>query len=641
MKKFIKCFLFYFSSLFFLECVFKITCFGVLFDTGLVYMSLFTILYAIFMSTVTLFIPRKISFSVTLLIYIFTAVLFIAEFVFMYIYNMAFSMYSLSMADQAFDFVDIIFRILKEQWLVVILFLLPTILFVVLHKSVIDHIGVKEIWKPSISFAILYFLVLFSLGFDREGVYSVKNLYHNTHAPTVMINKLGLATVFRLDLSRFLFGFEPSIVIEDVKEEETSEEEKIVYNKLDLNFDFETDDENIKSLNSYFKSQNPTNQNDYTGIFKGKNLIYILGESFSTMAVDEELTPTLYKLVNDGLYFENYYAPMFMSTTGGEFQFSTGLIPNQQSLKEWRKGKVTFPYAIGNVFNDLDYTVKAYHNWKHTYYQRNKTMSTLGYNSFKACGNGLENKMNCNIWPTSDIDMMKATVDEFINEENFAVHYITLSGHAEYNFFGNNMAMKNKKLVKDLEYSDAIKAYMATQIELDRALEYLIKRLEGKGILDNTVIVLSGDHYPYTLTVEEINEKSSYERDETFGVSHTSLAIYNTGLEKKTIEKLSCSIDLLPTLLNMFGKEYDSRLLLGNDIMSENESLVVFSDNSWMSEKGRYDAKLGKFIPNDGVKVEEDYITRINLEVQNRVNVSTKIVSSNYYMKFFEQQLQE
>lgn len=640
MKKFIKCFLFNFLSLFFLECVFKVSCFGVFFDTGLVFMSLFTILYAVFVSTITLFVPRKLSFPITLSIYILTAVLFIAEFVFMYIYNMAFSMYSLAMADQAFDFVDIIFRILKEQWFVTILFLLPTILYVVLRKRVMDHIEVKEIWKPSISFAILYFLVLFCLGLDREGVYSAKNLYHNTHVPTVMINKLGLATEFRLDLSRFLFGFESSIVIEDVKEEDASEEE-IVYNRLDLNFDFETDDENIKSINSYFKSQNPTNQNEYTGIFKGKNLIYILGESFSTMAVDAELTPTLYKLVNDGLYFENYYAPMFMSTTGGEFQFSTGLIPNQQSLKEWRNGKVAFPYAVGNVFSDLDYTVKAFHNWKHTYYQRNKTMSTLGYNSFKACGNGLEKEMNCNIWPTSDVAMMEATVDEFINEENFAVHYITLSGHAEYNFFGNNMAMKNKKLVKDLEYSDAIKAYMATQIELDRALEYLIKRLEEKGILDDTVIVLSGDHYPYTLTVEQINEKSAYERDETFGVSHSSLAIYNTGLEKKTIEKLSCSIDLLPTILNMFGIEYDSRLLLGNDIMSDNKSLVVFSDNSWMSEKGRYDAKLSKFIPNDGIKVEEDYITRMNLEVQNRVNVSTKIVSTNYYKKFFEQQLQE
>ena len=246
--------------------------------------------------------------------------------------------------------------------------------------------------------------------------------------------------------------------------------------------------------------------------------------------------------------------------------------------------------------------------------------------------------MNCNIWPPSDIEMIDSTINDYINEDHFAVYYVTVSGHAEYNFMGNNIAAKNKSLVKDLEYSDAVKAYLATQIELDRALEKLLQHLREKGKLDDTVIVLSGDHYPYTLSVDQMNERSNYDKDIVFEVNKSNLILYNSATPRKTINKLACSVDVLPTILNMFNVKYDSRLLIGTDIMSEHDSLVIFNDFSWISEKGRYSTRTGKFIPNEETEVEEDYVSKINREVKNRINVSDNIVLNNYYEKILKEE---
>ena len=631
MKNFLKCFAFYFVLIFLLEYVYKVAVFNIWFDSGLIYTALFTTLYALFFTILTIFLPKKASFPVTLTLFVLMTFIFIAEAMFTHIYDATFSIYSLNMASQAFDFRRILYEALLDKWFMILCFLTPLILFIIFHKKVFYHVQFKNVFKYGALYIAVYIIVMILIRFNKANSYSAYNLYHKVHAPTITVTKLGLLTEFKLDISRYVFGFSPKIEVEDVPIDEIEQEKIVEYNKLDLNFD-DLESE-FDSLSAYFKNKKATNKNEYTGIFEGKNIIYILAEGFNSIAVNEEVTQTLYKLVNSSFVFENYYSPMFMSTTGGEFQFSTSLIPTQQSLNAWKEGNTEFSYAIGNAFGNLGYETMAFHNWTYTYYKRNITMSTLGFDSYTACGNGLEKVMNCKIWPPSDVEMMNATIDKFINQDKFAVHYITVSGHTEYNFYGNNMALKNKSLVDNLTYSTAAKAYLATQIELDKALEILLNRLETAGKLEDTVIVLSGDHYPYTLSLDTINELSTYTRDETFEVNRSNLVIYNSSVETTVIDKLATSVDVLPTILNMFGMEYDSRLLIGSDIMSEHDSLVIFTDYSWITEKGRYNAKTNTFTPNEGENVTDDYVSSINKEVQNRVNVSTQIVETNYYAK--------
>ena len=202
---------------------------------------------------------------------------------------------------------------------------------------------------------------------------------------------------------------------------------------------------------------------------------------------------------------------------------------------------------------------------------------------------------------------------------------MTVSGHLNYTFKDNSMSYKNKDLVSNLPYSEHVKAYLAANIELDRALNALITELENKGKLDDTVIVLSPDHYPYGLTKSELNEISEKDRNDKFENFHTSLIIYNSGMsENVTVDKYVSSIDLLPTIYNLFGIEYDSRLLIGNDALSDNEGLVILSDRSWINENASYNSMTETYTKFKDV--DEEYLNKINEEVYKRFTVSSMLL---------------
>lgn len=231
--------------------------------------------------------------------------------------------------------------------------------------------------------------------------------------------------------------------------------------------------------------------------------------------------------------------------------------------------------------------------------------------------------------------MIEATYSSYINSDPFLTYYVTVSGHLNYTKTGNMIAYKNWSYVKNLNYSDAIKAYMACHIELDKALSRLIKALEDAGKLKDTVIAISSDHYPYGLTLDEINEKSTYVRDDAFEKHRNSFIVWNSEMEPITIDKIGSSLDILPTLLNLFGIEYDSRLLMGIDLLSDTDPLVIYSNRSFITDKGRYNSITGKFESNDGKTVSKEYINQINQMIYDKFYLSRKILETDYYRKVF------
>ena len=632
MKKFLKCYFFYYVLFLYLEIAFKIIVFKNINLNDAISTSIFTLLYSFIMCGMTVFFDKKKSFIINLILMIIISLIFIAEAIFAIMFNQIFSLYSIHLAEGAFGFTSIIIELLLNNIIVFIVMFIPLILYIIFFKKIWTRVRFKDMHIYILSLVLIYCITLLPLNNNSNETYSLYNLYNNIHAPTLTVKKMGLATGFRLDLKRFVFGFDAKILtnnnISNIKRDKNKK-----YNEIYKKFDIK-DTKQEEEISKYLNSKVPTNKNEYTGIFKDKNLIYILAEGFNSIAVDKELTPTLYKMVNSSFVFENYYSPLFMSTTGGEFQYSLSLIPTQESLDIWKNGGLYFPYTVATKFKENNYDVAAYHNWKYTFYKRDITMKELGFDKFIGCQNGLEKGVNCDVWPPSDIEMIDTTINDYINKDKFAIYYITVSGHAEYNFDGNMMAIKNKALVDNLKYSEGAKAYLASQIELDRAIEKLVKYLDKKKVLDDTVIVLSGDHYPYALDLDVVNELSSYKRDELFEVNNSNLIIYNNKIKKTKVDKLSSSVDVLPTIYNMFGIKYDSRLLMGNDIFSDHDSLVIFSDNSWITEKGRFNATNNIFYPKNKKEVLPDnYVESINAEVQNRVNVSTNILKTNYYSK--------
>ena len=305
---------------------------------------------------------------------------------------------------------------------------------------------------------------------------------------------------------------------------------------------------------------------------------------------------------------------------------TTGLIPKSGVWSMYQSGDNAMPFAMGNQLGRLGYATFAYHNHTYDYYRRDVSHPNLGYD-YKGLGNGLDVTPT---WPESDVEMIELTMPEVLEQEPFHAYYMTVSGHLQYNFGGNAMAAKNRELVEDLPYSEAGRAYMATQIELDRALELLLEELEEAGVADRTLIVLSSDHYPYGLTREQIEELEGHEVDDV-ELYRNSLVMYAEGMEPETVDEPVASMDIIPTLSNLLGLEFDSRLLMGRDVFSDAEPLVIFSDRSFLTDKGRYDAVAQEFTPAEGVEVPEGYRQAISDEIDRRFYYSAMILDRDYY----------
>lgn len=398
-----------------------------------------------------------------------------------------------------------------------------------------------------------------------------------------------------------------------------------------------------KWLAEYITTMQPTKTNAYTGMFEGYNLIYLTAEGFSTYAIHPELTPTLYKLVNSGFVFNNYYVPLWQtSTSDGEYVNCTGLIPDGQFSMR-KSGSNDMAFSLPRFFEKEGVTSLAYHNNTMSYYDRHITHPNLGY-IFKASklgecseaeyGQYIFPMENPGRWPASDYEMMVGTIPEYIGMDRFHVYYMTVSGHMYYSFSGNSMSSRNKDAVKHLDMSENARAYYACHIELDKALQYLIEQLEAAGKLENTVICLSADHYPYGMTEEEYEELAGKDLSNDMDKFRNSLILWNVGIEEPiVVEKACCSIDILPTLLNLFGFEFDSRMYAGRDIFSEEEGVVIFNDRSFVTDTMYYDkkAKTTTWKRELTPEQQEAYMEYMKEEVKRRYSFSAYILQENYY----------
>ena len=499
-----------------------------------------------------------------------------------------------------------------------------------------------------------------------------KNYYTYDFSVNTSVPHFGLLTTLRLELGYAITGipetpldillpYDPLPTATPASSPEPGASQAPTGDNV-LDIDFEalaagTDDETLKAMHQFFGAKSPTNKNEYTGYFQGKNLILITAEAFSPYVIDQELTPTLYKLSHEGFVFENYYQPDWtQSTTGGEFAVMTGLIPTWIGGSELSfrvSAKDAMPIALGWQFQKLGYDTLAYHNNTYTYYGRDETHPNLGY-EYHGIGNGLELKSN--LWPCSDLEMMESTVDGYIqdyvkNGTPFHTYYMTVSGHCNYTWSGNAMSRKNQEVIQ-AKYPDAseqVQAYLACNMELEYAMEYLVKELEEAGIADDTVIALTADHYPYALTeggtdyYKELSGVDDTERD-TSRYRNTFI-LWSGCMEEPVVVDTPCSaIDIVPTLSNLFGLEYDSRLYSGRDIFatnyqanqySSNMPLVVFANkgygSSWITAAGTYEASTGTFTPREGVTVDENYVSRVKSLVGAKYTYAKLVIERNYY----------
>ena len=599
---------------------------------------LFSIPIAMVFTIISNIFKPQINKILTYVVTVLIVIIFGAQIVYYSMYEAIISFFSIMHGGQVTEFMDVIFDMILRNWYGIVLFIVPLIVLIILDiKNIIcfEKCEGKNILKKICIAAVVQLIAVLCVNFiNTKSIYSNKNLYYNIHVPKITANRMGLLTTMRLDLQRFMFRFEENMQIATSANLEN--ESKIQYNITNIDFNKLSENESndtIKQMHLYFADSEASQKNEYTGMFERKNLIVLVAESFSQLAIREDLTPNLYKLYNQGFQFDNFYTPVFpVSTADGEYITDTSLIPKEGVWSFLKISGNYMPYSYANIFEKLGYSSNAYHNHTATYYERDKYIETMGYNSYLAVGTGLEDRMNTKRWPNSDYEMINVTTDDYMNNENFLAYYMTVSGHLNYTKSGNAMVDRNWDLVKDLPYSDKAKSYLAANIELDKAVGELLSKLEAAGKLEDTVVVISGDHYPYGLTLDEINELSIYERDDTFEKYHMPLLIWSGSMKSPVkVEKVGSSLDVLPTVLNLFGVEYDSRLLAGRDILSNTSPLVIFSDRSFITDKGRYNAVTGEFTLNEGATVEKGYIDKMNSIIYKKYQISRQILENNYY----------
>ncbi len=390
---------------------------------------------------------------------------------------------------------------------------------------------------------------------------------------------------------------------EPVAEEDPVDRSPNIFEEIDFEYLASVSpSDGIKKLCEYFGSQTGTNRNEYTGLLEGYNLICICAESFCTAAISEQATPTLYRMSNEGIVLTNFYNSFKNTTTNGEFAFMTGLWPDVsrkadkgvttgsfgQSAKNW------MPYGLGNVFDELGVKSFMFHNYLGSYYGRSTTHKNLGYVCKFMGAMKFTNK-----WPSSDLEMMKQSVDDFINEDRFNVYYMTFSGHGPYNRDKNAISKANYSKVPSSingnKLTTLARCYIANNYELEKAMTYLMDRLEQAGKLDNTLIVLVGDHYPYYLT--DAAAKSIFGKlpESTFEKYRSTCIMWCGGLEEPIIcDTPCCNVDILPTVLNLLGIDYDSRLISGTDIFSDSLHVAMLYNKNFITDTVKYNASSGK-----------------------------------------------
>ena len=657
-------------SLIWLECILKWWTLGTPFGHSFLFTTLFSAALGLLLSALSTIGGRKINRIVSGILLGLVTLWFMANAVYHTIFKTFAAPDMLSMAGEAVAsyWRETLVGIANTAPALIALFL-PMLVWLIVLLSPAGRREAAADDRDSFRLPLLALLLalavqgcaVLGVSLSGGGVMSPAAVYRSEVVYDLSVSHFGLLTTLRLDLQQRIFGLpaqeeepapeEPDTVLPDApdvpdavppseqppaqEEDEEISTAPVVYGDNVLAIDFDAlaeraDSKTIKAIDQWVASRTPTEQNEYTGMFKGKNLIFITAEAFWKYAVDEELTPTLYKLANEGFVFENFYNPLWWhSTIDGEYCHCTGMIPSNKVFAFRTSGENSMPFCMGNMLRTQGYTTRAYHNNTYDYYDRDLSHPNMGYDYY-GVGNGLE---VANTWPQSDLEMMEKTIPQALAEGTpFHNYYMTVSGHMNYSFIGNMMSYRHRDEVAHLDMSEEARAYLACNMEFDRAMEYVLEQLEAAGQLENTVICISGDHYPYGMDPATWDELSGTEMDTDFEIFRSTLILWSGDMEQPIrIEKPCCSMDVLPTLLNLFGLEYDSRLLAGQDILSDAPGLVVLSNRSFITDYGRYNAKTDKFTPNEGITVSDGYAASTYQKVSDLFKHSGNILLNDYY----------
>lgn len=554
-----------------------------------------------------------------------------------YSFRLFFSMVS-RVNDYASDFTK---YIKLENCIVFIPFIIFLVFSIKLSKNHTEKLNWKKLIFPTVLVFVVHFVGILSLNwFNQETLpIKVRELYDNPYIADLSLNQLGLSRFIIRDTRNLLLGTKESEEIIEIIPEEVvviSEPsyERVIDDQAWIDKMNNESNETIKIIDEYLMNRPITPRNEYTGLFKNKNLVYIMVEAFDFMAIDELLTPTLYKMSQDGFYFDHFFSPQYSCATGeSEFIGLTSLIPRTGICSPNTYTNNTYKTSIFNLFNEEGYFSSSYHNYSDKFYQRTELHVNLGSTKFYN-NDDLEIK-TLKGWP-SDVNLMEEAFKVYGNQEKFFSYIITSSTHFPYDIdstLGNRYIEQISAIYPDLPMN--VMRYKSKAMELDKSIETLMNLLDAQGILDDTVIILYGDHFPLKTEKQVfLDYGDPYKnRSQGFNMNILPMIIYNTEVKGSQISKVSSTFDLVPTIANLFDLDYDPRFYFGVDIFDTTQERVVpYASLSWNNELGAYSVASAKFFPFDeNNTLTQEEITRISKIIKQNSDISYRLLKNDYF----------
>ena len=411
--------------------------------------------------------------------------------------------------------------------------------------------------------------------------------------------------------------------------------------------------------------------NQYTDLFKDKNVLFIHMESIQNFLIDlkindKEVTPFLNKITKEGIYFNKFYPQISVGTSSDtEFTLQTGLMPSSSGTVFVNYYDRKY-YSMVDYFNKLGYYTFSTHANDADYWNRKTMYKTIGYNDFFAKESYIipedEDSEELVGLGLSDKEFFKQFIPKLedikSNKSKYFGTVITLSNHSpfsdidSYGEFDTTMnysyvTAKGNKVSGKAPYLEetTIGNYLKSSHYADSALKELFEALEKNNLLDNTIIVLYGDHearipksdfellYNYDPIENRLIDKENeeYVSMDNYAydlLKNTPLIIWSKDTEySQVISKTMGMYDVLPTISNMFG--FKEKYSLGHDIFNDGEGIVVFPNGNVLTDSIYYSNLNEEYISLNNEPISEDYINNIKEYANNILEVSNGIITHN------------
>lgn len=567
--------------------------------------NIFTLLWISLILCICLFSKKKIGKIIYILFFILSLALYLVNNIY---YSMTGVFFDFSMVLLASEGSEYLLDTIKNCDLSVYLFLIPIFITFVLAIKVYpkeEHKSYKGIIVTIFIFILLHSVTPVFLGKANEELTwstwrNPRNIYNSFNDNNKAIKVSGL---YEYTVRNFYITF--------LKSDEGA-------NQKDLDF-----------LKEEYSKEKEVNKNKYTGKYKDNNLIIVQLEGLDSWLINKNDTPTLYNMMKNSINFTNHYSYYNGggSTFNSEFAVNTGFItPLSYTQNAYTFNKNSFPYSLAHLFKEQGYTVNAFHMNTKEYYSRGTNYKNWGYDNYYGLVDQNTYKDN-SYYLDRELLLNEEFKEKMFGSEKFVDYIITYTNHMPFSPEKGNCKMlldldskENENVSYDLTEEDCARRQAK---ETDYMMELLVKELKEREIFDKTTIVVLTDHYLYTLSDKSILDK--YKNTSNNLINHTPFFIYTNNKDKKTIKTVTSQLNVLPTVLNLFGIDYNPNYYIGQDALSNNyQKLVFFSDYSW------YD---GNVYVDGGVVTNNKYINQNALEEKN-YNVNYLIKKNDLTLKY-------